>query len=135
VKEGSNPDVYIDGKKYDYSIFDLIDQTKIDLISVIKGEQAIKEYNAPNGVLIIKTKKKTESKNIIKDRDKANKKGPKVIIDGKVSNQKALSKISPKNIYSIDILKGEEAKNKYDASNGVIIIVTKKGKKQNSLIE
>ncbi|MCK5538316.1 MAG: hypothetical protein KAI79_15930, partial [Bacteroidales bacterium] len=49
VKDGKQPDVYIDGKKYDSEILELLDQNKIESISVIKEEQAIKEYNAPNG--------------------------------------------------------------------------------------
>ena len=131
VKEGFNPDVYIDGKKYDHAILDLLDQGKIGSVSVIKGEQAMKEYNAPNGVLLIKTKKKTEVDFVyIKAQRSENSKDPKVIIDGEVLDQEALSKISAKNIQSINVLKGEVAAKNYDASSGVIIVTTKKGKKK-----
>ena len=51
------PDIYVDGKKFDFEL-ELLDPEKIESVEVIKGEKAIKEYNAPNGVLFIKTKKR-----------------------------------------------------------------------------
>ena len=59
-RNAPNPDVYIDGKKYDHDIIDLLDNSKIQSIDVFKGEQATVIYNAPNGVIVIKTKNTSE---------------------------------------------------------------------------
>lgn len=130
LKDAPKPDIYIDGKKYDYAIFELLDQSKIESVNVIKGELAMKEYNATNGVIVIKTKKSAEpavtvDKEEIKIKNGAEK-DPVVIIDGEVSNREALSKMAPGRIKSIDIYKGDQAMALYNAPNGVIIVTTKK---------
>ena len=134
LKDAPKPDIYIDGKKYDYEIFNLLDQSKIESVNVIKDEQAMKEYNAPNGVIIIKTKKASnqiviendhETKIVIKG-SKDGDKDPVFIIDGKVSDRKTLSKLSPDDIESIDVFKGQKAIDEHNAPNGVIIVKTKK---------
>lgn len=130
VKDGKQPDVYIDGKKYDSEILELLDQDKIESITVIKEEQAIKEYNAPNGVILVKTQKE-ESKIVITDDVWISKAGdPKILIDGEVSDQKNLEKISPDDIQSISVIKDEKAVKEYNAPNGVILITTKKKHKE-----
>lgn len=128
LKDAPEPDIYIDGKKYDQAIFDLLDQSKIESVNVIKGEQAITEYNAPNGVIIIKTKKAAQQiiaidENELKIAD--GEKDPIFIIDGKVSNKDRLSNLSPDDIESIEVLKGAKAIDQYNAPNGVIIVKTK----------
>jgi ribosomal protein S8 len=132
IKGEAKPDIYVDGKKFDFDL-NLLDKDKIESISVIKDEQAIKEYNAPNGVVIIKTKKKTEISKV-KTRAAetiiAGDKSPKVIIDGKVSDKETLDKLSPEDIEKISVVKDEQAMEKYNAPYGVIIITTKKGKKR-----
>jgi len=129
LKDSLKPDVYIDGKKYDYAVIEWLDQDKIESISVIKDELAIKEYNAPNGVLLIETKKKTESDNSkIRIRGTENVNDPVIIIDGKVSSKSGMDKISPDDIELISVIKGEEAIEKYNAPNGVILITLKKRK-------
>ncbi len=130
VKDGANPDIYVDGKKFDFPM-ELLDPDKIESIEVIKGEKAIKEYNAKNGAVLITTK---VSKNKINEFDhievkKNNGKTPMVIVDGKEYNQATLNKLSPDNIESINVVKGEQAMKKYNAPYGVIIVKTKKGKK------
>lgn len=132
VKGDVEPDVYIDGKKYDYTIIELLDQSKIESIDVIKGEKAIKEYDAPNGVINIKTKQKIDStkKIEIKATNNLSGKDPVIIIDGKVADKETLAKMSADDIYSINVIKGEDAIKEYDAPNGAVIITTKKGKKQ-----
>ncbi|SOE22687.1 hypothetical protein SAMN06298216_3097 [Spirosomataceae bacterium TFI 002] len=136
VKEGPNPDIYIDGKKYDYAIMDLLDQSKIASVNVLKGEMAMKEYNAPNGVVLITTKSGGE----IKIKSKGSKelkladnpdKDPKIIVDGKVMSKEQLSKLAPDEIDNINVVKGEKALSEYNAPNGVIIVETKLGKKKN----
>ncbi|MEM9549150.1 MAG: hypothetical protein AAGA77_24395 [Bacteroidota bacterium] len=132
VKEGADPDIYVDGKKFDFPM-ELLDKDQIESINVIKGEKAIEEYNAKNGVVLITTKKKLvekiETKIKITDDDVKGK-GPMVIIDGNNSNQTLLKKLSPDDIESINVVKGEQALKKYNAPNGVIIITTKKNKRK-----
>ena len=125
INESKDADVYIDGKKYDHSIIDLLDTDKIASIDVLKGERALSEYNAPNGVIIIKTKAKS---NQIKIRDSSGKLDgaePLIIIDGVTAGKGDMEKMDPSEIYSISVLKGEEALKKYKEKDGVIIITTK----------
>ncbi len=132
VKDGAKPDIYVDGEKFDFPM-DILDPNRIESVNVIKGERATKEYNAKNGVIIIITKEK-EAK-VIKAKTRVeygNPKGtPLIIIDGDEGDQETFKKLSPDDVETIKILKkGEEALKKYNASNGVIIITTKKGKKK-----
>ena len=130
LKEGAKPTIYIDGKVFDFPM-DLIDQNKIASVFVVKGEQALKKYNAPNGVILIKTKeleatgisnlKIEKNKNTVTDKN-----APMVIVDGKVTDRKTLDTISPNTIKKMEVLKGEKAIEKYNSPNGVIIITTKK---------
>ncbi len=131
LKDGATPDIYVDGKKFNFRL-ELLDKDMIESINVIKGEKAIKEYNAPNGVVLVQTKKKDDSANkeIIKDSTKI-KENPLVIIDGKeYDNQDVLKKLKPEEIENIAVLKDKAASKMYNSPSGVIIITTKKGKKK-----
>lgn len=130
IKDGKQPDVYIDGKKYDPEILELIDQDKIESISVIKEEQALKEYNAPNGVILIKTKKDEISTIVINEKRNPGKGDPKILIDDEVADQETLKKLSPDEIHSISVIKDEKAIKEYNAPNGVILVTTKKNHKE-----
>ncbi|KGL61823.1 hypothetical protein [Polaribacter sp. Hel1_85] len=130
LKDGAKPLIYVDGEIFNFPM-ELIDQSKIASVNVLKGEQAIKKYNAPNGVILIKTKDldiTSNSKIKIKAKNKVfdDKKAPLIIVDGKVTDRKMLDKISPDKIDKMEVLKGDKAIKKYDAPNGVIIITTKK---------
>ena len=134
VKGGAEPDIYVDGKKFDFEL-ELLDQEKIESVVVIKGEQAITEYGAPNGVVLIKTKKKTELNNpkieIRATRAMNSEEAPVIIIDGKVvSGKETLENLSPDDVEKIKIVKDKQTMEKYNAPNGVVIITTKKGKKR-----
>lgn len=133
LQDGANPDIYVDGKKFDFD-FELLDKNMIESVSVIKGEKAIEEYKAPEGVIFITTKKNKDS-----NKDKVSFKGkinniktdnvnnnPLVIIDGKKQNQNMLNKLNPENIESISVIKGKIAIKKYNSPGGVIIVKTKK---------
>ncbi len=124
------PDVYVDGKKFDFD-YELIDPDKIESVKVVKGETAIKEYNAPHGVVLIHTKNASDSnkpkvlaggkKSTISDED------PMIFINGKeVADRDTLNRMSPDDIESIAILKGEPALEEFNAPNGVILVTTKK---------
>lgn len=69
------------------------------------------------------------SKQASKIKNKENGKYPVVIIDGKVSSREILAKLSPKYIDKIEVFKGEQAIEKYNAPDGAVIITTKKRKK------
>ncbi|WP_299122447.1 hypothetical protein [uncultured Winogradskyella sp.] len=130
VKDGAEPDIYVDGKKFDFSL-DLIDTDMIASVAVVKGDKAIKEYNAPNGVILVTTKEKGDSAIFrIKTNDdsSSNEKTPIVIVDGKRSGSEILKTLSPDDIEKIEVFKDEEAIKKYNAPNGVIVITTKKKK-------
>ncbi|WP_455168740.1 TonB-dependent receptor plug domain-containing protein [Aegicerativicinus sediminis] len=133
IKSDAKPDVYVDGKKFEFNV-ELIDKNIIESVNVVKGEQAIKEYNAPNGVILITTKFKADNNDTkirirgtgIKDGDSS----PLIIVDGKVAEKDYLQKVSPEDIESINVLKGEKAMEEYKSPNGVVIIKTKKGDKK-----
>ena len=57
LKEDAYPDIYVDGKKFDFNM-ELLDKNMIESVNVLKGDKALREYNAPNGVLLVTTKKK-----------------------------------------------------------------------------
>lgn len=129
VKEGKKPVIFIDGKKFDFPM-ELIDQSKIASINVIKGKEAIKKYNAPNGAILITTKtSKILDFSHVKIREngdlKEDKPAPMIIIDGKVSTKKSLDTLTPEKIEKMEIFKGEQAIKKYKAAHGVIVITTK----------
>lgn len=125
------PKIYVDGKLFNFDI-SLIDQDQIESLFVVKGEKAKTEYNAPQGVILIKTKRQALlDSTAVKIDDQANKIGknedPLFIIDGKVvEDSKKIQELSPNDIESIKVLKDNEAKKFYNAENGVIIIKTKK---------
>lgn len=128
LKDAPKPDIYIDGKKYDYSIFELLDQSKIASVNVIKDDDAINKYNAPNGVILITTKKNAAQQPVKIEKDKvvvAEGDGPAVYINGKASTREELQKLSPDKIETINVIKGDAAVKKYKAPNGVIVVKTK----------
>jgi hypothetical protein len=60
LKEMANknyPKVIIDGKVADKETLDKLSPDSIDKMNVIKGKVAIEKHDAPNGVIIITTKK------------------------------------------------------------------------------
>lgn len=127
LKEGQKPVVIIDGKRYDHSIIELLDQSKIESVMIFKDAEAKEKYDAPDGVIIIMTKeasKEIESEEL--NIAGPNGKDPLIIINGKVRSKEELEKISPDDIESINVLKGQNAIDQYEAPNGVIIVNLKK---------
>lgn len=127
LKDTARPDIYVNGKKFNFPL-ELIDQNQVESISVLKDEHALKQYNAPNGVLLITTKKAVNNLEIseVKATENLSKSEPMVLIDGKIADKKMLEKILPDAIESINIFKGKQALEKYNAPNGVILVKTKK---------
>ena len=133
VKEGeAQPKIIIDGKEYDFELMDLIDKDKIESVTVLKGEEALRAYDAENGVIIIQTKISDGKEKLdiaIRKRVKIETEGdeaPVIIIDGKVSDKQTLDNLSTDDIESIKVYKSEEALKKYNTEAGAILIVTKK---------
>lgn len=136
VKEGENPDIYIDGKKYDRHILELLDPERIESVSVIKGEKAKEAYDAA-AVILVKTKFKTDLKPRKDEMGVNENEGfyirsyvgsprPVIVIDGKIVDQETLSMIDPDSIQSISVIKDGVALKKYGTRSGVILIKTKK---------
>lgn len=121
LKEAKNLVVYIDGKQYDSDILDILDTDKIESVSVFKGQEAKKKYNAPEGVVVITTKKQADKLEVKSDSEY-----PMVILDGEISSREEIAKLDPSQIDSIEVIKGEKAIEQYKALNGVIVIKTKK---------
>lgn len=119
------PDVYIDGEKYNYKIFELLDLEKIESVSVLKREEAL-EYGAENGVILVKTIQAELETGEAGERSGASPEKHPIIIDGEVADSDDLIILNRKDIKSVRVLKGQESKEKYNAPNGVVIITTKK---------
>ncbi len=138
VKDGEKPDIYIDGKKYDRHILDLLDPERIESVSVIKGEKAKEEYDA-EAVILVKTKIKTDFKlqwdsigandnKGVYIRSYVGSANPVIVIDGKIEDQETLAIIDPDRIQSISVLKDGLSLKKYGTRSGVILIKLKKDK-------
>jgi len=140
------PLTIVDGKER--SDIHEIDPNNIASISVFKGEAALKKYgeNGRDGVVEIITKNGAASnQKINKQNQKANpkpkvekveevveqiKETPLFIIDGE--EHEGIEEVDPKDIESINVLKGEAALQKYGkkAKDGVIEVTTKKKAKK-----
>ena len=57
TKKDVKPLILIDGKKANKEELSLLEVHKIESVSILKGEKAIEKYNAPNGVVLVTTKK------------------------------------------------------------------------------
>jgi hypothetical protein len=123
LKDNKDVVVYIDGKQYDPDIVELLDKDKIESVSVLKGKEAKEKYNAPDGVVLIVTKKKVDE---FEAQDESA--YPLVILDGKPSSREEIAKLRPNQIESVEVLKGDQAMKKYNAKNGAVIVTTKKKK-------
>ena len=133
VNRDSIPVVYIDGKRYDYDVLRIIDKEKIASVDVLKGDNAMKQYNEP-AVVRITTKDAASSKEEVKIRIKSSSdtgvSKPVVILDGVVAEPGALDALDPEMILTINVRKDEDAMKEYNTETGVIFIVTKKEKKK-----
>lgn len=143
IKEDSLITVYIDGKKYDSDILDILDPDKIKSINVIKGEKAIELYDSPR-VIEISTKASStnyiiESTRAIKIRSndnliEINEKSfgdPLIVIDGEITTKDKFKSLKPDDINSVSVLKDKSATILYGSKgeNGVVIVETKSYKK------
>ena len=125
VKDHANLIIYVDEKLFDFPL-ELIDTDKIESIDISVTDEDKAKYNAPDGVMFVKTKieeklilRANEDENSYTQLDK-----PLIIIDG-VEKKEGMDDLDPKHIEKIEVVKGERAINEFNAENGVIIITTK----------
>ena len=138
----------VDGNKYpDLTYYEKeakMNQANIKTINVLKGQTAISVYGAEgkNGVIEITSATPTLKITSVNNADKATnlttagieKANPLIVIDGKVQlglpPNELDKRISPDDIESINVLKGESANKKYGekGKNGVIEIISRKQK-------
>ena len=123
--------IIVDGVEFgrDTKNLNSISPNSIKSISVLKGEAAIKKYGERGRYGVIEIIKKSENINttIIRKDTPIIKTDPLYIVDGKEISKPERANISPNNIQSINVLKGESAVKKYGekGKNGVVEIITK----------
>jgi N-acetylmuramoyl-L-alanine amidase len=132
-----NPPLYIlEGKVITAEQAKAIDANTIKSVDVLKGENAIKQYGEKgrNGVVVITLKSIDSSPSTTKikakNADAAAKETERAlkVIDGKIATNEELQKVDVNSIYSISVLKDDNAIIKYgeEGRNGVIEITTNK---------
>lgn len=132
VYSKEKPMLIIDGIEYDYGILDLIDQAKIASVSIFKGKEALKKYQAKE-VIVITSKKAEKGKQndaiVVTTPVKIDlHEEPLILINGKKATKDELKKLGPDAIDEMVILKDEGSKKKYNAPGGVIKVTLKKKK-------
>jgi len=152
IKQDSLVDVYIDGKRYDSEILDIIDRDKIERINILKGDKAIDKYGYPR-IIEISTKAAVKDEIVVKGyatakkekksiQIRANDDGnieigsksidkPLIVIDGEIADKDKVKALDPNDIESVSILKDKSATALYGSKgkNGVVIIELKEWKK------
>lgn len=143
----SEPLYIVDGKKVEDGIKH-IDPDNIESISVLKDKSATEYYGeeGKNGVIIVSTKGNESNTKIVDEtrshspqtvkesasptfnENEKNNQTPLILVDGKEVSANVMNSISPDNIESINVLKGETATSAYGniGKYGVILIQTKK---------
>lgn len=149
--KGNNlpPTVYLNGVKITEQEMNTISPNDIDSVNVLNGEEAIKKYSViasfqEFGRVVLITTKKNNLKLLppIAPLVSSNEASsidlpvtspavkPVYYLDGVRISENEMNSISPNDIESINVLKGDQAKKKYpgDGKNGVVVITTKKPK-------
>lgn len=126
-QEKNTPLYIIDGKESSEKVLQNLNPDSVESIYVLKDDSATKKYGekGENGVVIISLKKNKDSQlKVIGYADS----DPLIIMDGKESTKAKMEKLDPDKIESMNVLKGEQAIQKYGkkAKDGVMEITTKK---------
>ena len=140
LKDSAIMDFYVDGKKVDYELARLLDSNKLASVTILNDAASLEKYKAKVGVVWIKSEQ-TESVKIEKgntnegdDVIRLSKirgdKDPVFVIDGKKVEREEVTKLDPKDIKNISVLKGKDALDQYGAENGAVVITTNLGKKK-----
>ena len=124
----------IDGKEANTKTVDALNPTDMLSINVLKDQSAIDKYGnkGKNGVIEITIKgdkaEKLKEVNSHTIQILPFPKGPLYIVDGHEMTQEEVNKIDPQTIESMEVLKGEAAKEEYGVkgNNGVTILTLEK---------
>lgn len=120
--------ILADGKEISQEEMKNISPNNIQSVNILKGETAIKKYGekAKEGAVEITTKK-APGESIININGTNTANSPIIFLDGKEISNAELKNIPPNTIYSINVLKGKSAEEKYGAKgeNGAVEITSK----------
>ena len=126
-QEKNTPLYIIDGKESSEKVLQNLNPDSVESIFVLKDDSATKKYGekGENGVVLISLKKNKDSQLKVIGYADSN---PLIIMDGKESTKAKMEKLDPDKIESMNVIKGEQAFQKYGkkAKDGVIEITTKK---------
>lgn len=141
--ENGKETIKVNGKEVSRNQFDKIKKEDANHEKHIKIEKSDgEESKNVHFVEISKENKDEDIKSMGKNdnmfliKNEGNKK-PLIVIDGVVSEDQEIDQIDPTNIESINVLKGDSAKNKYGkkGKNGAVEITTKKGEEDDEEVE
>jgi bla regulator protein BlaR1 len=125
LSDDKAPLMILNGQEITNEEMNSINPNTIDKVEVLKDENATIKYGdkGKNGVVVITTKNKNESKYIVKLGGEA-----LYLVDGKEVKKEVVDKLNPDNVASVNVLKGDVAIKKYGekAKDGVVEIITKK---------
>lgn len=138
-KSKDKPLIILNGDVISYEEMETLDPEFIQSVFVLKDDKAIKGYGekGKNGVIIVDTKEsKKKSENwkmgysvhsLEQDNITEPMADPIYIVDGSLMGKFSAQTFDPKNIKSMQVIKGDKALEKYGekAKNGVIEIITK----------
>ena len=136
--KSEKPLFVVNGEHTTYDDLSFIKPNDIESIEVLKNQKAIDQFGeaGKNGVVLITLKnfKKPEvteesdhQASTIKLHSLSTHTQALFILDGKIIQQSDVEKISPQNIESIEVLKGDKAIHQYGdkGKNGVVVITSK----------
>jgi TonB-dependent SusC/RagA subfamily outer membrane receptor len=130
------PLIILDGKKITRAQMDQISPNEIASISVLKDEASKSMYGeeAKNGVILITRKSHDqETTSAVRLNSGDTKKPPLYILDGKKIDPEEMDKITHESIESLNVIKSEQAVEKYGkkGENGIIEITSKSHNSKN----
>ncbi|MFD2906714.1 M56 family metallopeptidase [Sphingobacterium anhuiense] len=133
--------ILLDGKEVTMDEVNKVSENKLSIKALSTGDYAIQQYGekGKNGVVELRDRSRTKALRDTSVRiifGKSNKLPPLYVLDGKIY-EGDINTIKPDNIESITVLKDASAQALYGArgANGVILIVTKAGSKNNQVSE
>lgn len=122
----------VNGQEVSPEIFRAIDPQRIQSVTVLKDQAALAKYTtdkSKTGIIQVKLKKEDQASdiNIPTIRFDSQTSKSLVIIDGKAADATAVQALSPSQIKSIKVLKGQQAVDLFGeaAKNGAICVSTR----------
>ena len=122
----------VNGQEVSPEIFRAIDPQRIQSVTVLKDQASLAKYTtdkSKTGIIQVKLKKEEQASDINIPTIRFDSQTPKslVIIDGKVADATAVQALSPSQIKSIKVLKGQQAVDLFGeaAKNGAICVSTR----------